>query len=103
MAIRSRSRCATASSPSTAASWRRRLDAIQSHRTRQESAMPHSISDDEAPPVAAGAAADAAALEAENASMRERMLRALADAENTRRRAERTAEDARQFAVSDFA
>jgi molecular chaperone GrpE len=48
-------------------------------------------------------APDLAALEAENASLRDRMLRALADAENTRRRAERTAEGARQYAISDFA
>jgi molecular chaperone GrpE len=46
---------------------------------------------------------DVAALEAENASLRDRMLRALADAENTRRRAERTAEGVRQYAISDFA
>ena len=31
------------------------------------------------------------------------LLRALADAENTRRRAERPAEDARQYAIADFA
>ena len=40
---------------------------------------------------------------AENASLRDRLLRSLADAENTRRRAERTAADARQYAISDFA
>jgi molecular chaperone GrpE len=48
-------------------------------------------------------APDTAALEAENASLRDRMLRALADAENTRRRAERTAENSRQYAIADFA
>ena len=42
-------------------------------------------------------------LEAENASLRDRLLRALADAENTRRRAERGAAAARQFAIADFA
>jgi molecular chaperone GrpE len=47
--------------------------------------------------------ADASTLAAENASLRDRLLRALADAENTRRQAERTASDARQYAVSDFA
>jgi molecular chaperone GrpE len=41
-------------------------------------------------------------LAAENASLRERLLRALADAENTRRRADRTAEEARRNAVADF-
>jgi len=48
-------------------------------------------------------AANAAALQAENASLRDRMLRALAEAENTRRRAERAAKDARQDAIADFA
>jgi molecular chaperone GrpE len=47
--------------------------------------------------------ADVAALQAENASLRDRMLRALAEAENTRRRAERAAQDARQYAIADFA
>jgi ATP-dependent Clp protease ATP-binding subunit ClpA len=48
-------------------------------------------------------AVDPATPMAENASLRDRLLRALADAENTRRRAERTAEEARQYAISDFA
>ena len=42
-------------------------------------------------------------LAAENASLRDRLLRSVADAENTRRRAERSAADARQYAISDFA
>ena len=46
---------------------------------------------------------DTAALQAENSSLRDRMLRALADAENTRRRADRTAEDASRYAITDFA
>jgi molecular chaperone GrpE len=64
--------------------------------------MAHSIAEDEAA-TPGEATVDAAALEAENAALRDRMLRALADAENTRRRAERAAEDARQYAVADFA
>jgi len=40
---------------------------------------------------------------AENASLRDRLLRSVADAENTRRRAERSAADARQYAISEFA
>ena len=48
-------------------------------------------------------AEDLAALDAENASLRDRLLRSLADAENTRRRAERSTADARQYAISDFA
>jgi molecular chaperone GrpE len=62
-------------------------------------AMPHSI-DDEA---VATEAVDMGTLVAENKSLRDRLLRALAEAENTRRRADRTAEDARKFAVADFA
>jgi molecular chaperone GrpE len=61
--------------------------------------MPHSVVDE----VVATEAVDVATLVAENASLRDRLLRALADAENTRRRAERTAEEARQYAISDFA
>jgi molecular chaperone GrpE len=45
---------------------------------------------------------DVAALKAENASLQDRMLRALADAENVRRRADRAAQDARNFAVADL-
>src|SRR5712672_1218627 len=55
---------------------------------------PHSIEDE---------AVDMGTLLAENASLRDRLLRALAEAENVRRRAERTAEDARKFAIADFA
>jgi molecular chaperone GrpE len=63
--------------------------------------MPQTVMED------AGSAADervdVAALQAENASLQDRLLRALAEAENTRRRAERAAQDARQDAISDFA
>lgn len=47
-------------------------------------------------------APDVAALQAENASLQDRLLRALADAENVRRRADRGAQDARNFAVADL-
>jgi molecular chaperone GrpE len=43
------------------------------------------------------------ALAAENASLRDRMLRALAEVENTRRRADRNAADASQYAITEFA
>jgi molecular chaperone GrpE len=43
------------------------------------------------------------ALAAENASLRDRMLRALAEAENTRQRADRAAADASRYAITDFA
>jgi molecular chaperone GrpE len=64
-----------------------------------EVVMPHSNVDE----AIAQEAVDTATLVAENASLRDRLLRALADAENTRRRAERTADEARQYAVADFA
>jgi molecular chaperone GrpE len=42
-------------------------------------------------------------LQEENKSLHDRLLRALADAENVRRQADRTIADARQYAISDFA
>jgi molecular chaperone GrpE len=61
--------------------------------------MPHHMVDE----VVAAEAIDPATLVAENQSLRDRLLRALAEAENTRRRAGRTAEETRQYAISDFA
>jgi len=55
------------------------------------------------PEAAAPAAPDSAALEAELAKARDEMLRALAEVENTRRRAERTAQEARAYAIDRFA
>jgi molecular chaperone GrpE len=46
---------------------------------------------------------DVEALQAEKDALHGRLLRALADAENARRRSDRTVEDARRFAVSEFA
>ncbi len=54
----------------------------------------------------AAEAADAAALEAlraENAALKDQALRYAAEAENTRRRAEREANDARAYAIQKFA
>jgi molecular chaperone GrpE len=48
-------------------------------------------------------APDAAAFEAELAKARDELLRALAEAENTRRRAERQAQEARTYAIDRFA
>ena len=62
-------------------------------------ARPHSMEDEA---VATEAAAVGTLLK-ENASLRDRLLRALAEAENTRRQASRTAGDARRFAIADFA
>jgi molecular chaperone GrpE len=60
---------------------------------------PHSIEDE----VVATEAVDVGTLLKENVSLRDRLLRALADAENTRRQASRTAGDARRFAIADLA
>jgi molecular chaperone GrpE len=46
---------------------------------------------------------DAASLVEENAGLRDQLLRALAEAENARRRAERAVDDVRQYGISDFA
>lgn len=46
---------------------------------------------------------DVAALKAEAADLKDRLLRALADSENLRRRAEREKQDASQYAVTKFA
>jgi molecular chaperone GrpE len=50
---------------------------------------------------ATGDIVEEAALKAENASLHDRLLRALADAENTRRRAAQSAEASRQRTVAD--
>lgn len=50
-----------------------------------------------------GAAGEIDALKAEAADLKDRLLRALADAENMRRRSEREKQDASQYAVTKFA
>ncbi|NEU15054.1 nucleotide exchange factor GrpE [Methylobacterium sp. BTF04] len=50
-----------------------------------------------------GEAADLAALQAENATLQDRLMRALAETENVRRRGERNVEDAKKFAVQGLA
>ena len=68
--------------------------------------MAHNDSDDKVDLAGEGLSADsqeAAADEAANASLRDRLLRALAEVENTRRRAERSVADAREYGLSDFA
>src|SRR5687768_2481732 len=58
----------------------------------------------EAPEIAAETAPDrTAALEAEVADLKNRLLRTLADMENLRRRTEREMADTRQYAVANFA
>jgi molecular chaperone GrpE len=48
-------------------------------------------------------AGDATAIAAENAELRDQLLRALADAENTRRQAARRAQDIQHYAITEFA
>lgn len=55
------------------------------------------------PPDAKIPAGREAELEAEVAKIKDQLLRTLAEAENTRRRTERDMDDARKFAVSNFA
>jgi molecular chaperone GrpE len=59
--------------------------------------------DTDAPGSTAERQTDAAALVEENAGLRDRLLRALAEAENARHRADRLVDNARQFGISDFA
>lgn len=59
----------------------------------------HSIEDE----AVAVEAIEPATLVAENEALRNKLLRALADAENARRRAERSADEARRYAISSFA
>jgi len=54
-------------------------------------------------PAQAAATGEEAALRAELAQLKDQLLRALAETENTRRRAERDRDDAAKFAVSNFA
>ena len=67
------------------------------------------MSDDQTPAedldaaAAETAAPDAEALKAEVASLKEQVLRIAAEAENTKRRAEREANDARAYAIQKFA
>src|ERR1700733_5356542 len=68
--------------------------------------MAQNYSDDKVDLAGEGLSADSqepAEVEAANASLRDRLLRALAEVENTRRRAERSVADAREYGISDFA
>src|SRR5258705_13291707 len=53
--------------------------------------------------IAEGTGAELAALRAETAALKEQILRYAAEAENTKRRAEREANDARAYAIQKFA
>ena len=56
-----------------------------------------------APPQPETASQPDAALQAENAELKDRLLRALAEMDNLRKRAERDAKDARAYAITAFA
>lgn len=75
--------------------------------TKQSDATPPANDDPAGHPAAADPLAEAqarlGALEAEIAGAKDQMLRALAEAENVKRRAQKDAEDARKFAVASFA
>ena len=67
---------------------------------------PHSIDDEQVATDAVDVATllrENRELQKDNASLRDRMLRALAEAENRRSQADRAIADARQFAISEFA
>lgn len=68
-----------------------------------DAVAPDASEDAAAAPEAAAADDDAAALAAQVADLNDKLLRALADAENTRRRAERQVEDASKYAIATFA
>jgi molecular chaperone GrpE len=81
---------------------------LPSRQCKGNNPMAHNDSDDKVDLAGEGLSADSqepAAVEAanENASLRDRLLRALAEVENTRRRAERSVADAREYGISDFA
>ena len=65
-----------------------------------DDSRPDLLAQDAAPLIEEDAGPD---LATENASLREQLLRYAAEAENTRRRAEREANDARAFAIQKFA
>ena len=66
--------------------------------------VPGAAEPDGAAEVGAGEEASRAAeLQAENAALKDRLMRALADTENLRRRAERERDDTAKYAVSKFA
>jgi molecular chaperone GrpE len=65
-----------------------------------DDSRPEQLAADASPVIDEDAGTD---LAAENAALREQLLRFAADAENTRRRAEREANDARAFAIQKFA
>jgi molecular chaperone GrpE len=69
----------------------------------QESKEPVGCSDSAATPTKAATTVEAENLKAENGDLKDRLLRALAECENVRRRGERLVLDARRSAIAEFA
>jgi molecular chaperone GrpE len=65
--------------------------------------LPPSARQSEADAIAEATAEQVASLKVENAALKEQILRYAAEAENTKRRAEREANDARAYAIQKFA
>src|SRR6202044_2513864 len=79
---------------------------LPSRSCKEDNPMAHDDQDDKVHLAGEGLSADSqepVAVEAANASPRDRLLRALAEVENTRRLAERRVADAREHGISDFA
>lgn len=70
---------------------------------RPQAESPTDSPDEEAVEAAEGEADAAAALKAENEELRDRLLRAVAEMENLRKRTEREVRDAGQYAITSFA
>jgi molecular chaperone GrpE len=68
-----------------------------------EDDMPPSARQSEADAIAEATADQVTSFKAENAALKEQILRYAAEAENTKRRAEREANDARAYAIQKFA
>ena len=67
-----------------------------------DDSRPEQLADDAAPLIDEDESGSGRDLEAENAALREQALRYAAEAENTKRRAEREANDARAYAIQRF-
>lgn len=79
-------------------------DETQTPQNQPSDATPETDTAASQPEAAEMAAADPAeALKAENAELKDRALRTMAEMENLRRRTEKEVKDARQYAVSGFA
>jgi molecular chaperone GrpE len=71
---------------------------------KNENALPEDLAGEDAAPHHADPALDPlAAAQAEVAQLKDQLLRAMAETENTRRRAQRDREDAQKYAVTNFA